>query len=339
MIDTSMYWDGHDLMTRNAMFNFVIGGRGTGKTYWTKRHCIKQFLKRKHEFIYLRRYKSELEDKDKFFSDVAWEFPDHEFRIEGQKGQIRKCGDDHEWKTMCYFIRLSTTVTKKSVPYPDVHTIIYDEFIIDRGHIHYLAQEVKQFLDFYNTVDRFSDRVKVLFLANSVSIVNPYFITFKLRPRKGNRFFSADNGYHLVEYIDSAKFKAHVDSTRFGRMIAGTNYYNYAVSNRFADDNDLFIAKKTPNSKFFFAIKFDSKVMGIWVDYNTGFYYVSAKYPKGDLIYTLTKADHEPNLLMLERSNAMIKGVRKMFMLGCVRFDSVTTREQFSIVLDYINLK
>ena len=29
----SMYYDSHDIMTRNAMFNFVIGGRGTGKTY------------------------------------------------------------------------------------------------------------------------------------------------------------------------------------------------------------------------------------------------------------------------------------------------------------------
>ncbi|MBS6750091.1 MAG: phage DNA encapsidation protein, partial [Firmicutes bacterium] len=65
-----------------------------------------------------------------------------------------------------------------------VDMIGFDEFIIDKGSLHYLQNELKQFQDFYNTVDRFQDRVKVMFMANAVALTNPYFIGWRLKPRK-----------------------------------------------------------------------------------------------------------------------------------------------------------
>lgn len=341
-MSSSMYWDGHELLTRNAMFNFAIGGRGTGKTFFAKRSRIKHFLKTGKQFIYLRRYKPEFEDRSLFFEDVAQEFPSHEFKVEGMKGYVRKQTDEEKkpkWRLMCMFVTLANALTKKSVPYPDVDMIVFDEFIIDKGHIHYLTNEVKAFYDFYNTVDRFQDRVKVLFLANSVSVVNPYFIAFHLKPRKETRFILAHKGYMCCELIDSSRFQAHVDETRFGKMIKGTSYYDYAVGNVFNDDNDLFIAKKPPEAIFFYAIKFDERTIGVWVDYSEGNYYITKKAPKNSVCYALTKRDMEPNLLMIEKSNIMLKCLRKLYMQGSVFFDSVQTREFFNNVLDYLNLR
>ena len=34
--DTSMYYDLHDLLSYNCLFNFVIGNRGAGKTWSVK---------------------------------------------------------------------------------------------------------------------------------------------------------------------------------------------------------------------------------------------------------------------------------------------------------------
>ena len=45
------YYDLHNLLTRNAPWNFVIGARGLGKTFAAKRYGIKEYLKHGHEFI------------------------------------------------------------------------------------------------------------------------------------------------------------------------------------------------------------------------------------------------------------------------------------------------
>lgn len=339
------YWSADELLTKNAMFNFAIGGRGTGKTFDAKYRLIKKAIKNNRHFIYLRRYDTEFEDKDKFFSDVAVKFPGYEFKVEGMTGYFRRDERDkegnpiHKWKPCVYLVRLATTISKKGVPYPDVDYIVFDEFIIDKGSLHYLQNEVRTFLDFYNTVDRYNDRVKVLFLANSVSIMNPYFLAWHITPRKETRFVKAAKGYLCVEYIDSENYRKHVDSTRFGQFIKGTEYYDYAVSNRFHDDNSLFIEKKTSEAKFYFAFKFDQTVFGVWVDYKTGIYYLSKKYPNNTLIYALTKDDMQPNLVMIERSGYLMKSLKQMYMLGNIRYETPKMRQYFIDVLDYLNVR
>lgn len=336
------YWDCHDLLTRNGMFNFAIGGRGTGKTYDAKYKRIRHFLKTGKRFIYLRRYKTEFEDKDKFFADIVDNFPEHEFDVRGMTGFIRPASDEeknpHKWEPLCYFVTLANALTKKSVPYPDVDMIIFDEFIIDKGSLHYCSNEVKQFLDFYNTVDRFEDRCRVLFLANAVTLTNPYFIYWRLKPRKEKRFCSAAGGTVVCEMVQSEKFRAKVDKTKFGQLIKGTAYYDYAVGNSFRDDNNAFIARKTEEAQFYYAIKFDGRSVGVWVDYDEGNYYVCGKIPKNARVITLTKDDMQPNLVMIERNSIYMRSLKRMYMQGSVFFDSIETREFTHSILSYLGL-
>ena len=49
---------------------------------------------------------------------------------------------------MGYAVNLSTAGMKKSVAYPLVTRIIYDEFTIEKGFIRYLPNEVQSFLNF-----------------------------------------------------------------------------------------------------------------------------------------------------------------------------------------------
>jgi hypothetical protein len=338
----SIYWESQPLLSRNAVFNYAVGGRGTGKTYNFKYTRIRHFIKTGKQFIYLRRYKSEFEDKDTFFNDVLDRFDGYEFRINGMKAQIRKAPksdkDKVPWETCGYFVTLSNALTKKSVPYPNVDWIGFDEFIIDKGALHYLQKEVTAFLDFYNTVDRFQDRVRVLFMANAVSITNPYFLYYRLYPRKDKQFVTSKDGFHCIEYINSENFTQHVLNTRFGQMIKGTAYFNYAVSNEFQDDSNDFIEVKPKTAQYFVGLKFDGHLLGVWVDYANSIYYICKKVAKNKLVYTLTRDDFAPNMIMIEKSNQLIKSLKRLYMYGYVRFDSVQTRSIFNDVLKYLGV-
>ena len=87
------YYDLHNLLTRNAPWNFIIGARGLGKTFAAKRYGIKEYIKHGHEFIYLRRTDVEQHRKETFFKDIQEFFPQYEFRVNGEKANyIRRHG-------------------------------------------------------------------------------------------------------------------------------------------------------------------------------------------------------------------------------------------------------
>ncbi len=125
-MNNSIFYNYNRIRSYNALFNFIISNRGGGKTYGAKKMCINNFLKRKEQFVYVRRYKSEIKEvRDNFFSDISQEFQDHELTVNGSKIYI-------DGEIAGYFIPLSVSQKYKSTAYPFVTTIVYDEFIIDK---------------------------------------------------------------------------------------------------------------------------------------------------------------------------------------------------------------
>ena len=95
------------------------------------------------------------------------EFKGHTIKINGDKVYVDK-------KLAGYGFAISNAVVLKSSTFPLVDKIIFDEFIIDKGNITYLSNEVDKFLETYETIARMRN-VKVYFLGNAISIANPYF--------------------------------------------------------------------------------------------------------------------------------------------------------------------
>lgn len=60
-MSNNIFWSPQKLLSYNAFLNFVIGERGVGKSYAMKSYEITHFLKTHKQFVYLRRYKEELE--------------------------------------------------------------------------------------------------------------------------------------------------------------------------------------------------------------------------------------------------------------------------------------
>lgn len=309
-----MYYDIKVLMGHDALFNFVVGSRGVGKTYSSKRMVINNFLKRGEQFIYVRRYKNELKNIKKFFIDVSVEFPNVKFDVKGRDLYIND-------KVAGYALPLSTAKIDKGVAaFPDVTTIIFDEFILDKGVYHYIADEVTNFLELYETIARMR-RVRVFFLSNAVTIHNPYFLFFNIKIPRNKEFFR--DGSILLHMVNAGEYAIEKKKTEFGRLIANTPYGNYNIDNQFLRDNDNFIERKTPHSAYFFTMVYDGDTFGVWIDYTFGVITVSNdvdnSYP---VIYAFTTPDHRENTLLVNMRDYRIATFKKQFFLGNVRFEN-----------------
>ena len=141
------YYELGNLLGRNKIMNVVIGQRGCGKTFQAKKWAIKKFIETGKEFIWVRRYKTELKSLQSFFDDIVSEgyFDSHSLEVKGKTAYIDNQVAGH-------FVALSVSANQKSVPYPNVDKIIFDEFMIEKGNIRYLPNEVETFLAFFDTV-------------------------------------------------------------------------------------------------------------------------------------------------------------------------------------------
>lgn len=331
------YYDYNPIMGRNTPYNFVCGARGLGKTYGAKKFAIKKYLRKGRKFIYLRRYNTELNHAGSFFADIAWEFPSHEFRVHGRTYQCRpaKADPDEEnelpWEDMGTCLALSQSQHLKSVSYAEYDLIIFDEFIVEKGSIHYLPAEPKRFNDFYSTVDRYNDRVKVLFLANAVSMTNPYFIEYGVRLRKGQEWYTLGNGFVTLHCPDSAKFASEVEATRFGRFIRDTDpsYAEYAIDNKFTDDTDVLLGKKPADAVPRFTIYTPVGIMGVWTSQSSFNYFVTGKTVGDVPAYTTSRAMVSEDISYQPYSTPVMSLLRSYYERGQVRFDCPASRERF----------
>ena len=220
----------------------------------------------------------------------------------------------------------------KSVSYPKVTKILFDEFIIEKGSIHYLPNEVKIFNDFYSTVDRWKDKTKVFFIANSISVMNPYFIEFDIKPEPDKPFIRMADGFLVAHFPDSEAFKRSVLKTKFGKFIASTNseYVNYAVESQFADNNENLIDKKTKEARYYCTIETKSGLFSVWI--NLPNFYIQEKRPKQEVIWTLVPEKMTEDKTLVVYSDKLMQMLRSAFRNGNIWFDTPKARNIFTEV-------
>lgn len=340
------YWDIRKTLSRNALFNFIISLRGGGKTFGTLEFCIDQHLKKKKqgikwEFIYVRRQENELKKLTisrggRLFNDVQSKFPDHILKAESNvlycDGEV--CG---------YAVQLSAAFTQKSDPHPHVHMIIFDEFIAAKQSM-YLPDEVTKFLELYESIARpGTDHpiVRVLFLGNAVTQMNPYFDYFRLeRPYSGEfRLFGNTNDI-LVQDVDLPELQEDKHKSRFGQLIAGTEYANYAIDNEWLDDNTDFIQHKTKDCEYRMAIRINNTWIGIWYDSVDWLYYISLDVDlQNPNKFSATTNDHKPNVMLIKNARRMnsFKHLIESYNMGAIRYESIKLKNWFREIMRLLN--
>lgn len=342
IFEKSAYYDYNKIYSMNGVYNFIVGLRGVGKTYGKKVKDVRAGIELNQQFIYLRRYKDELKSaKNAFFADILDEFPEYDFRTAGNEAQYShiKFRDEKKrpWITIGYFLALSQGQSFKSVPFPLVRSIIFDEFIIEKGMTHYLPDEAQVFTNFFNTVDRSKDKTRAWFLANAVSIDNPYFIKYGIEPKADEewikKFKSADTGnpFIVCHFPDPEDFKAQVYKTRFGQFIQDSDpeYTAYAVGNEFKDNHDNLLARKLPNAGYVYTLETKSGIFSVWRDWTLNKWYIQAKRPKQELMFTLLPEKMSEGKKLLFYNDKQIQMLRSGFKSECVYFDAPQSRNAF----------
>lgn len=183
------YYSLKNILNKNCYYNVIFGERSNGKTYACLKYGIEQFLKTGGQIGIIRRWKEDFKiararelfsalivngeveklSKGKYnnigFKSGVWflynndDVKDGKVKVENQK-------------IFAYAFALSDMEHNKSISYPRITNIIFDEFISSGV---YLVNEFTLFLNTLSTIIRDRDNVKIFMLGNTVNKYCLYF--------------------------------------------------------------------------------------------------------------------------------------------------------------------
>lgn len=320
VVSSSIWYNRGPLCSYNGLFNFCLGARGTGKTFDYKKWAVQSPT----PFVWIRRLQEDIDelianDGLQFTKDLLQEgilTDEQEIRVENRTLLI-------DGEPRVYFVALSTATRKKSQSYADVNHIIYDEVFESVGKRKYLKDEVSLFLEFYETVNRLRidgrPEVRVFFLSNKTTFINPYFSYFGITPF-AERFKTFKDGLIVVENYSNDEFVEVKKNTKFGRLISGTKYGDYAIENQVWFDDDAFVEKRPSNSRPLYQFRVKEQYISIYYTPDTEILYVVEGKSTGDK-YSI-KYECKTGELPLTLGRYPLKTINDFFLHGMLRFES-----------------
>lgn len=192
-----------NILKTDSIYNVIIGGRSNGKTYAVHEYALKRYWEKGEQFAIIRRYRDDFTGArgrsmfenqvstgnvkrvtggvydDIYYYRSAWYLCRHD-----DNGEITR-----DEKPFCFGFSLSSMEHDKSTSYPDVTTILYDEFITRNM---YLTDEFVVFMNVLSTIIRHRTNVKIFMVGNTVNKYCPYFNEMGLTHIKEMREGSID---------------------------------------------------------------------------------------------------------------------------------------------------
>ena len=322
---SNIYWSKNRILSYNKLWNFVVGARGIGKTYACKDWAISDYIKNGKKTCWGMRYLREVDRivmRSKFFDDIKNKYKGYEFKIENYIGYIRYVGDTIEpknipWEDFINFFALSER-SLKAISNPDVNKIIFDEFIPLPG-IPYLKDEVERFAEYYFTIDRGFRGTRALFLSNMVSSVSPYFTYFHIKLPEIGKIFAGDE--IAVENCKNEPFAELMRSSRFGKLMQGTHYSDYAIDNETLIDLSTFVVKRDKHAKCLIRILTDMGELYLWI-YKCNIW-LSTRGDKNAPVWSTSDSSHTEGAERVDFASSIgRKFIKAHYANGTLFFDS-----------------
>lgn len=186
------YYTTQAIRSKGAHYNFVIGERSNGKTTAALCDILSDYYLNGRKGAIFRQMEEDIKGHKgaSLFAGVVaaglleeitnGEFHNIVFRNRGY--HLVKLTDEGEEivqkEPFAHIFAISQGVHYKSNSYPNVGTIVFDEFM--RADHAYLIDEVVQFLNLVSTIVRDKDDAVIFLIANTVSWNSPYFKKFGL---------------------------------------------------------------------------------------------------------------------------------------------------------------
>lgn len=305
-----MYYSLVPLLSHNAFISMSVGGRGIGKSFACKELFVRKFVKAKEQFVYIRRRDKELQRvKDDLFADVMKEG-------KAQNRHIKNIGDkyyisreklnecelaDMTYDVCGYCVALTSSDDFKSASYPNVQWILFDEFLFEeKAGKKYLKNEVNTFLGLLETVIRNRKGVRVILMANALSLVNPYTVYWELDRKYEageSAYYKADGGKVCLEIAAATpEFLEMKMNSDLAMVTKKDKFFDSNYKNKFMLDSICFL-QPLPNQKklrYITTVKFDGQMYGIWAYIKKRELYISEKYQKTyPVVYALQVEEHD----------------------------------------------
>lgn len=247
------YVDIERILNYRIPFNFIIGGRGTGKTYGALKYAYENDIR----FMLMRRTQAQCDliNKPEFnpYKVIATDL-NRDIRVKSISKYnaliYEYYGEDLEDKTMGYTCALSTIANMRGFDASDVTILLYDEFIPER-HERALKNEGSAFLNAYETINRNRELqhkapLQVLCMANAFNIANAVFLELGLvgicerMQNKGQELYINKERGILIAMLNKSDISRKKADTALYRITSGA-YADMALANDFSynDASDI----------------------------------------------------------------------------------------------------
>ena len=173
----------------SADYIILLGQRSNGKSFCVKESVLIDAYKNDNEFGYLRRYDEDTKDYmiteyfGDFIPDKLLEITNGEFDTISvyRKAIYFSCtnpetGKIERMKKIGNVFSLATYERYKSRMFPNITTLIFEEFITDN---YYLQNEPKKLFNLVSSIARLR-KIKVYCIGNTISRICPYFNDWQL---------------------------------------------------------------------------------------------------------------------------------------------------------------
>ena len=335
------------LMSYNAILNFIIDNRNSGKSTQFKKRAFKRALKNHTLCVWCRRHKDEIKEckneflNSKFFAVIKQDYGDkykkEDFKIKGNYAYYKKT-------PFVYFCAVSKAKADKGIDAENIDTIVYDEFMTDdKKYNYYHGNEVKDFFTIFMTkkrkhADGSESHVYIYMLGNRDSFTNPFYTYFNLPvielSFEGVKTFK--NGSIAVMQLNTPVIEEKTDyDKKLKSLFKNTPFDAYLNGGNIdAVDMDFYTA---PKNAVFYA-QFD-------LGYNITFAFKNAKLyafkrvDKHKIVFTDKPKDIYKRCYVLQhRDRTLFKTLEKAYKLNNIRYENQFVYHNAMKIIEYLTI-
>lgn len=311
------YYSINNILSKNAQYNLIIGERSNGKTYAVLEYIIRNFAEKGEQGAILRRWQDDFTGKrgqtmfDSLNANgVVSKYTGGEWSgVYYYSSRWFFCRyDDKGKREVCeipfaYGFAITSMEHDKSTSYPNVTTILFDEFLTRGG---YITDEFVLFINTCSTIIRDRDNVTIFMCGNTVNKYSPYFSEMGLTNIKNQKQGTIDvYQYGESDLLVAVEYCGAMKSGKKSDKYFAFSNPKLSMIKSGAWELDIYPhapKKWTPSQILFtFFIKWDSDVLQCEIIESDGDVFIfihrktsELKNPDSDIVYSV-EYDPRPN--------------------------------------------